>query len=206
MIVNLLSASVFNLHWTATTLLSISYYKDEWVSICLRDPTLTFMYHYYHTYIQFDIYNLNPSLFADSRLTGSYPYYRSEYDIRYHCWVRTSVLIIQSADCCWFGTVLQSYDLYKYEYKGPLPGPACSRLLNCFFPSSTSLLEFLFSCWLRAAEEFDASWTSSTDWSDWISVKQVAQSQDPLARFILELGEGKIVLYVSATKLQHQSV
>ena len=85
MIVNLLSVCVFNLHWAAITLLSICYYKEEWVSICLTDPALTPTYYYYHIYIQFDIYNLNPSLFADLRLTGSYLYYRSEYDIRYHC-------------------------------------------------------------------------------------------------------------------------
>ena len=85
MIVNLLSICVFNLYWAATTLLSISYYKGERVRICLTDPALTLVYHYYHIFTYYDIYDLYPSLFADLRLTGSYTYYRSEYDIRYHC-------------------------------------------------------------------------------------------------------------------------
>ena len=77
MIVSLLSICVFNLHWAATTLLAISYYKGERVSICSTDPDLTFMYRYYHIYIYYDIYDLNPSLFAYLRLTGSYPDYSS---------------------------------------------------------------------------------------------------------------------------------
>ena len=77
MIVNLLSVCVFNIHWAAITLLSISYYKGERVSICLTDPALTLVYYHYPIYTYYDIYDLNPSLFAYLRLTGSYPDYSS---------------------------------------------------------------------------------------------------------------------------------
>ena len=75
MIVNLLSVCVFNLHWTMTTLLSIYYSKGERASICPTDPTLTFMCHYYHIYIHYDVYDLKPLFLRSSpilRLTGSY--------------------------------------------------------------------------------------------------------------------------------------
>ena len=72
MIVNLLGICVFNLYWAATTLLSISYYKGERVSICLTDPALTLVYHHYHIYTYYDIYDLNPLFSINLRLAGSH--------------------------------------------------------------------------------------------------------------------------------------
>ena len=69
---------MFNLYWAATTLLSISYYKGERVSICLTDPALTLVYHHYHIYTYYDIYDLNPSLFAYLRLTKLKKYIRQQ--------------------------------------------------------------------------------------------------------------------------------